>query len=260
MSGVRDILDRLVSRRISIDEAEKQLKLTAVSEIADFARFDVGRIVRKGVPEIVLAEGKSVTQVVEISLRALTETGRVLISRAEGDIVDAFRRSAPANSVTSYNERARMLVVKKKTIDPPAPSGKVALLTAGTSDIPVAEEARIIAEEMGCKTFSHYDVGVAGLHRLLPALRDIMEEDVDVVVVVAGREGALPTVVAGLVDLPVVAVPTSVGYGFGEKGVSALMAMLQACSLGIAVVNIDAGVAAGTIAGLISRRITRFRA
>lgn len=259
MSGIREILERVISRRISIDEAEKQLKLTAISEIADFAKFDVGRIVRKGVPEIVLAEGKSVEQAVEISLRALHETGRAIISRCDESVLAALRKSVPEGSIISYNEKARMLIIKTKTTEPSASSGRVAVLTAGTSDIAVAEEAKVVAEEMGCKTFSHYDVGVAGLHRLLPALKDIVQQDVDVVVVVAGREGALPTVVAGLLDLPVVAVPTSVGYGYGEKGVSALMAMLQACSLGIAVVNIDAGVAAGTLAGLISKRISRFR-
>ncbi len=132
-------------------------------------------------------------------------------------------------------------------------------MAAGTSDIPVAEEARIVAEEMGCEVMTAYDVGVAGIHRLFLPLKGMIEKDVDTIIVVAGREGALPTVVAGIVDIPIIAVPTSIGYGLGEKGVSALTAMLQACSLGLAVVNIDNGVAAGTIASLIANRIAEAR-
>ena len=136
---------------------------------------------------------------------------------------------------------------------------RIGILTAGTSDIQVAEEARIIVEEMGCRVITAYDVGVTGIHRLIPPLKEMIAGDVDVLIVVAGREGALPTVVAGMVDLPVIAVPTSVGYGLGEKGISALIAMLQSCSLGLAVVNIDGGVAAGAIAAMIANRIAKFK-
>ncbi|MCS7384845.1 MAG: AIR carboxylase family protein, partial [archaeon GB-1867-097] len=120
-------------------------------------------------------------------------------------------------------------------------------------------EARVVAEEMGCEVLTAYDVGVAGLHRLFSPLKEMISRDVDAIIVVAGREGALPSVVAGLVDAPVIAVPTSIGYGFGEKGISALMAMLQACSLGITVVNIDGGIPAGTVAALIANRVAKFR-
>ena len=132
-------------------------------------------------------------------------------------------------------------------------------MTAGTSDIPVAEEAKAIALEMGCTVITFYDVGAAGVHRLFQPLKDMVKEDVDVVVVVAGREGALPTLVAGMVDVPLIAVPTSYGYGLGGKGVTALMAMLQSCSLGLAVVNIDGGIPAGAVAALIANRVARFR-
>jgi len=132
-------------------------------------------------------------------------------------------------------------------------------LTSGTSDIPVAEEVRVIAEEMGCEVYSAYDLGVAGIHRLMQPLKEMIMKDVDTVVTVAGREGALPSVVAGMVDVPVIAVPTSNSYGFGEKGLSTLMAMLQSCSLGLAVVNIDGGVAAGAMATLIANRAAKFR-
>ena len=157
------------------------------------------------------------------------------------------------------NDKARMVVVKKRGFVISPSGGKIGILTAGTSDIPVAEEAKLIAQEMGCTVFSTYDVGVAGLHRLLEPLKEVLSNDVDVIVVVAGREGALASVVSGLVDVPVIAVPTSNSYGFGSKGVSALMAMLQSCSLGLAVVNIDAGVAAGAMATLIANRAAKFR-
>ena len=133
------------------------------------------------------------------------------------------------------------------------------VLTAGTSDIPVAEEAETIAKEMGCETRAYYDVGVAGLHRLFDPLTDLLKWDADVVLVVAGREGALPTVVAGIVDVPVVGVPTSKSYGFGEKGLAALAAMLQSCSLGMSVVNIDGGVGAGAVAAMIANRMGQAR-
>ena len=133
--------------------------------------------------------------------------------------------------------------------------GKIGIITAGTSDVPVAEEARIVAEEAGCDVLVSYDVGVAGIHRLFSQIRRMIEEDVKAIIVVAGMEGALPSVVAGLVDVPVIGVPTSVGYGVGTGGFAALNAMLQSCAPGIAVVNIDNGFGAGYLAGLINRQI-----
>jgi len=153
------------------------------------------------------------------------------------------------------NERARMVVLKDKGFKVSRTGGKIGIVSAGTSDIPVAEEAKAVAEEMGCEVLTAYDVGVAGLHRLFPPLKEMITEGVDVMVVVAGREAALTSVVAGLVEVPVIGVPTSIGYGFGSGGTSALMSMLQACPLGIAVVNIDGGVAAGAMAALIANRV-----
>jgi NCAIR mutase (PurE)-related protein len=152
-----------------------------------------------------------------------------------------------------------MVVIKKKNYSVTNSGGRIGLLTAGTSDISVAEEAKVIAEEMGCTVYAGYDLGVAGIHRLLEPLKNLIIKDVDVIVVVAGREGALPSVVAGIVNVPVIAVPTSNSYGFGGNGVGTLMAMLQSCSLGIAVVNIDSGICAGTIATLIANRAAKFR-
>lgn len=252
-------MEKLAKGEISVDEAERLLRILAIEEIGDLARVDVSRELRRGVPEVILGEGKSPEDVAEIVLRMLNEEGRAIISRAEKDQIDAIEKAAPADVLTQVNDRVGMTVVRKKGFKVESTGGNVGILAAGTSDIPVAEEARIMAEEMGCGVMTAYDVGVAGVHRLFHPLKEMIEKDVDVIVVVAGREGALPSLVAGMVDVPIMAVPTSIGYGLGEKGVSALMAMLQACSLGLAVVNIDSGVAAGTVAALIANRVAKFR-
>lgn len=256
---LRELLEKLVKGQISIDDAESSLRLLAIEEVGNLAKIDIGREIRKGIPEVILAEGKTLGDVTEIALRMMNEKGRAIISRASGDQMDGIRKIAPHDAFLQVYDKVGIVVIKKRDFEVRKTGGKIGVLTAGTSDISVAEEAKIIAEEMGCEVITAYDVGVAGIHRLFPPLKEMIGRDVDVVIVVAGREGALPSVVAGLVDAPVIAVPTSVGYGFGEKGVSALTAMLQACSLGLAVVNIDAGVAAGAIAALIANRMAKFR-
>jgi hypothetical protein len=259
MKRLRELLEKLVKGQISLEEAEKLLKLLAIEEVGNIARIDLSREFRKGIPEVILAEGKSPEAVAEIMLKMLNETGKAIISRATRDQIDALKRVTPNNAFFQVNNKAGLVVIRKKDFQVKKTGGRVGILTAGTSDIPVAEEAKVVAEEMGCEVITAYDVGVAGIHRLFFPLKEMIEKNVDVIIVVAGREGALPSVVAGLIDVPVIAVPTSVGYGLGEKGVSALMAMLQACSLGIAVVNIDGGVAAGAIAALIANRVARLR-
>jgi hypothetical protein len=256
---IREILERLVKGEISVEEAEKLLKIAAIEEVETIAKLDVKRHMRAGVPEVILAEGKDSEDLAKIVIKALERSGRAIISRIENKHVEAINKIISSNTSVQLNKKARMIVVKKEGFTVNKTGGKVGIITAGTSDIPVAEEARIIAEEMGCEVITAYDVGVAGIHRLFPSLKELIEKDVDVLIVVAGREGALPSVVAGMVDIPVIGVPTSIGYGLGEKGISALTAMLQACSLGLAVVNIDGGVAAGAIAALIANRAAKFR-
>jgi hypothetical protein len=256
---LREVLEKLVNGQISIDDAERLLKIFAVEEIGNLARIDVGRGFRKGIPEIILAEGKRPEDVMEIALRMLNKKGRAIVSRATAEQTLTIKKAVPDDVFLQVDDKAGLIVIKRKDFEVKRTGGKVGILTAGTSDIPVAEEVRIIAEEMGCEVITAYDVGVAGIHRLFSPLKEIIEKDVDVIVVVAGREGALPSVVAGMIDVPIVAVPTSIGYGLGEKGVSALMAMLQACPLGLAVVNIDGGVAAGTVAALIANRVAKFK-
>lgn len=233
--------------------------LLAIKKLSRMARLDVGREVRKGLPEIILAEGKDPRDVARIVNAMVQETGRAIVSRAGKGHVQAIRSLRMADTEIEFFSSARMIIVKLRSLKFKRTGGRLGLLTAGTSDIPIAEEARIIAEEMGCYTKEFYDVGVAGLHRLFKPLGDLLRWDADVILVVAGREGALPTVVAGLVDVPVIAVPTSKSYGFGDRGLAALAAMLQSCSLGIAVVNIDGGVGAGSIGALIANRASKVR-
>ena len=238
---------------------EKRDGLLAVASLSRLAKLDVGREKRKGLPEVILAEGKLARDVALISQAMVRRTGRAIISRSDGFHVKAVRSIMGKTSKVDYFSRSRMIVVKSKAYKPRRSGGRVGILTAGTSDMPVAEEAEVIAREMGCETRSFYDVGVAGIHRLFGPVRDLLKWGSDVILVVAGREGALPTVVAGIVDVPVIGVPTSGNYGFGEKGLAALAAMLQSCSLGMAVVNIDGGVGAGSIAALIANRVGKYR-
>ena len=259
MLTTREVLEKLAKKEISVGEAENLLRFLAVEEVGNLAKIDANRELRKGLPEIILAEGKTTSDLKEISLKMLSRSGRVIISRCSNKQMQALREAVPEDADQQFCEKARMVLLKRRNFVVKSTGGKIGVITAGTSDIPVAEEAKTVAEEMGCEVSTIYDVGVAGIHRLLRPLKELMLKDVDCIVVVAGREGALPSVVAGMVDVPVIAVPTSNSYGFGEKGVSTLMAMLQSCSLGLAVVNIDAGVAAGAVATLIANRAAKFR-
>ncbi len=260
MSSLKEILDQVAAHQLTAAEAEKRLQLLAIDEVGCIAKLDGNRSLRKGVPEVVLAEGKAPADVAAIVRCMVEKCGRAIVSRCGAEHVEALRAAFVDGAVLEVNEKARLAIIKAPNFKVKPSGGRVGLLTAGTSDVPIAEEAKAIAEEMGCMVFCSYDVGVAGIHRLLEPLKALVAADVDVVVVVAGREGALASVVSGLVDVPVIAVPTSNSYGFGAKGISTLMAMLQSCSLGLSVVNIDAGVAAGAVAALMANRAAKYRA
>jgi pyridinium-3,5-biscarboxylic acid mononucleotide synthase len=253
------VAERDLARFAETRLPRKVNNMLAIERLRQIARLDVGRELRKGLPEVVLAEGKNPRDVAEIVEAMVERAGRAIVSRADRSFLRRVHEKQLAKTKVKFFDEARMIIVKKSSYMSKKTGGKIGLLTAGTSDIPVAEEARIIADEMGCETRQFYDVGVAGLHRLFKPLADILRWDADVILVVAGREGALPTVVAGLVDVPVIAVPTSRSYGFGDRGIAALAAMLQSCSLGLAVVNIDSGVGAGSIGALIANRAARGR-
>ena len=243
---------------MTVAEAEKALKFSAVENVANFARLDVGREMRRGVPEIIFAEGKTDDELEQICRRMIEKNGRAIVTRLSrernGTVVGRFGDC----QIERFNH-AGALVIRSKQSAPVRTGGRVGVLTAGTVDLGVAEECAMVAREMGCETIMEADVGVAGIHRLVEPLKKMIDYNVDCLVVVAGREGALPTVVAGLVDIPLIAVPASSGYGYGGGGEAALMAMLQACSLGLAVVNIDSGVAAGVVAAQIANRVAKER-
>ena len=244
---------------IGLKGLRNQRSLLAIKRVAGIAHLDVGREIRKGLPEIILAEGKAPEEVAEIVEAMVKKTGRAIVSRASKKHLRLIRSRRIPGSNIRFFDKSGIILVKLRSYRVKETGGRVGLLTAGTSDISVAEEAKVIAEEMGCKTRVYYDVGVAGLHRLFKPLSQLLKWDSDVILVVAGREGALPTVVAGLVDVSVIGVPTSRSYGFGERGIAALAAMLQSCSLGLAVVNIDGGVGAGSIGALIANRAAKYR-
>jgi len=256
---LREILRKIKDGELPLDEAEKAIKLLAIEEVNDIARLDIHRELRHGVPEVVIAEGKSVDNVIEIAGKALQKTGRIIISRANDQQVNALTFCAIEGKKINISKSGSTVVLSDSHSQRRATGGRVGIITAGTSDIPVAQEAEIMASEMGCDVTVAYDVGIAGIHRIFMPLKEMINKDIDVLVVVAGREGALPTLLAGLIDVPIIAVPTSFGYGFGEKGTGALMAMLQSCSLGLAAVNIDGGIPAGAVAALIANRVARFR-
>ncbi len=222
-------------------------------------RADANRTQRTGIPEVVFAENKSPEDVANALRRLADANGRALASRVRPDDVDAIRSALePSISVENHTE-ARCLVAVRPGTDRPNRGGVVGILSAGTSDIPIAAEAALIASEMGASVLQAWDVGVAGLHRLVEPLERFAAESIDVLVVVAGMDGALPSVVAGLVDVPVIGLPTSIGYGLGGGGVSALTSMLQSCAPGLVVVNIDNGIGAGSTAALIANRAAASR-
>src|SRR5215510_874988 len=226
----------------------------SLDHLEQFANLDLVRAARTGIPEVVLAERKSPAQTVAIVERLLGELGRALVSRVPPETLAALEQAIGESAVWTRYAEGRTLAFHRPGFEVTPNGGHVGVLTAGTSDIPVAEEALALCREMGCATLCAHDVGVAGLHRLFEPLAAMLAAPVDALIVAAGMDGALPSVVAGLVDVPVVGLPTSVGYGMGGGGVAALSSMLQTCAPGLAVVNIDNGIGAGAMAGLIAAR------
>ncbi len=249
---LRDVLQSFRKGEISLHEAESMIDGLSIEKVGNLARIDTGRSIRCGMPEVVLSEGKSPDQLLEILETFVNATGRCIATRVTPERAEKIQelcRKIGADFM--YDENAHAAILSKKP-RPPKHGGIVGIITAGTSDIGVAEEARIIAEEMGCKVKIAYDVGAAGIHRLFPALTELA--DAHVLIVAAGREGTLPAVVAGLVDRPVIGVPVSTGYGYMGKGEAALASMLQSCAV-LTVVNIDAGFTAGAFAARIAEMV-----
>jgi hypothetical protein len=247
---LREMLEAVRDGRLDTAAALARLRHMPFEDLG-FAKIDHHRALRCGFAEVVLCQGKTTDQVVGIVGRMLERGSTVLATRAEPEVYGAVRAFHPD---AVYHEAARAIVVEgERTAD--ALPGTVVVVSAGTSDQPVAEEARVTAEVMGCTVRTFYDVGVAGLHRLVAHAEALAEASV--IIVVAGMEGALASVVGGLVDCPVVAVPTSIGYGASFGGLAPLLTMLNSCAAGVGVVNIDNGFGAGYLAALIARAACR---
>ena len=248
ITELRDLLDRVRDGALDPSTASDRILgalRAAPYEDLGFARVDHHRHLRQGFPEVILALGKTPAQIASIAERIVSRGHALLVTRAQPEAFAAVKKVVPA---ACYHEEARAITLKQGEI--PTGKGMVLVACAGTSDVPVAEEAAVTADLMGNTIDRLYDVGVAGLHRLLSERTRL--ESARVVIVAAGMEGALPSVVAGLVSVPVIAVPTSVGYGASFGGVAALLGMLNSCANGVSVVNIDNGFGAGCIASLIN--------
>ncbi|MFH1422799.1 MAG: nickel pincer cofactor biosynthesis protein LarB [Planctomycetota bacterium] len=252
--SLKQILNKLSSGKISSSKAFQEISKLPLSEPCfanpgftnlGFARVDTHRHTRKGFPEVIFCERKTSNQVVKIASELLKTSPILLATRASINIYNALKDVFPQ---TKYHEKCRAITIENKKIKK---SGLVAILAAGTSDIPVAEEAAVTASIMGSRIMKLYDVGVAGIHRLFTHTKEISKAKC--VIVIAGMEGALASIVGGIVPSPVIAVPTSVGYGASFGGISALLTMLNCCAPGVAVVNIDNGFGAGYMASVINR-------
>ncbi len=243
-ASLRRLLEEVQSGKMEVGAALERLR-TFPSEDLGFAKLDTHRALRRGFPEVIFCTGKTVEQIVTIFGSLARDGHQVMATRAGADVFEAVKQHHPG---AVYRSEARIVLALEPL--PPRTEKRVAVVSAGTSDIPVAEEAAVTAEVMGCPVDRIYDVGVAGIHRLLGE-RDKLAT-ANVLIVVAGMEGALASVVGGLVSRPIVAVPTSVGYGASFEGLAALLAMLNSCSPGVAVMNIDNGFGAGYFAATVN--------
>lgn len=243
--SLRKLLEDVKNGRTKIEDALEELKKLPFEDLG-FAKVDHHRNIRNGYPEVIYCQGKTIPQIKEIVKRLMVKNNNIMATRAGRAVFEAITE---VTDDAVYHEEACIVVVKVREVK--LSEKIIAVITAGTSDIPVAEEAAVTAQTMGNRVERIYDVGVAGIHRLLANVDKIMQANV--LVVAAGMEGALASVVGGLVDKPVIAVPTSVGYGANFGGLSALLTMLNSCASGIGVVNIDNGFGAGYLASMINR-------
>jgi len=242
---IANILKDVKGGRISTEEAVSKLRDFPYKDLG-FAKVDHHRSLRRGFPEVIFGKGKTVDQIIKIARKIIAHDGTLLITRTDRSVFNKLKKIYPK---IKFDERSKVITYAKK---PPAlKSGTVLVITAGTADMPVAEEARLTLELMGNKVEVLYDVGVAGLHRILDSKSHL--DRANVIIVIAGMEGALASVVSGLVSKPVIAVPTSVGYGASFAGIAPLLTMMNSCSPGVTVVNIDNGFGAAYFASLVNR-------
>lgn len=256
MNDIETILKQFKNGQMTLEETIRNLRLFSLNYIEEGVTLDEGRQNRKGVPEVIFAERKPVEILKLIVTSHMRNNQALLLSRVFKDHLTMLQAefSQQFNLQTTPTFAPYTVVITTENYEFAPSPYKIGILTAGTSDIPVAEEARAMARLMGIEAVQFHDVGIAGVHRLFEPLKKLIEEDVKAIVVVAGMEGALPAVVSSLVSVPVIGVPASTGYGYGGKGIGALMSMLQTCSPGLVVVNIDNGINAGATAALIAKQ------
>jgi NCAIR mutase (PurE)-related protein len=255
---LNEILESLKAGKITIRKAQKLLSLYSIEKIENIAQIDIGRKKRRGIPEVVFAQNKTLDEIKKIIQIVMKKSDSILVSRInKKDYSKVVNFSKKIKLKTKTGKNTTSVLFFKKPIK--KIGGRIGVITAGTSDIGVAEEARLMCEAMNCECICSYDVGIAGMHRVFPVLKEFVKKDVDAIIVAAGMEGALATIVTSVVDVPVIGIPTSVGYGYGEKGIAALASMLQSCALGLSVVNIDNGIGAGAIAANIANRTHKNR-
>ena len=256
MENIREILQKLLTGKCDIKETEKLLKANMIEEVGELAKLDIFRKHRTGIVEVIYAEHKTPEILLDIIKSFLEKNRFAIVSRYKEEQLNLIKQKLTNNE--SYqietNNLAKLIIITAKDFEFKKKGGIIGIITAGTSDIPVAEEAKVIAQSMGCEVISSYDLGIAGIHRIFNPLSEMVKNGVQVIIVCAGMEGTLPGVVAALVDIPVIGVPISSGYGLGEKGLGALTTMLQSCSPGLLVVNIDNGFGAGASAALIANQ------
>jgi len=251
---LKSLLNAVAQGDVSPEDAIDKLKNLSYERVGEFAHIDHHRALRTGFPEVIWGLGKTPQQIAQIMEAMRNRTSTIMATRIEPDVYDAIKAIVPD---VRYYFTARICALNLPQPPNPQIAGTIGILSAGTADLPVAEEAAVTAELCGFKVQRLWDVGVAGIHRLLNNLHVL--KDADVLIVVAGMEGALPSVVGGLVDCPIVAVPTSVGYGASFNGLAPLLTMLNSCAAGIGVVNIDNGFGAAILAGQILRTAAKLR-
>jgi pyridinium-3,5-biscarboxylic acid mononucleotide synthase len=253
---IRKILEKLARGEMSVTAAEQELRIYSIEYVEkNLAKIDPLRELRSGIPEVIFAQGKEFKDLLKIILVTVSKKKFAVISKVSTEYKESLCKDLEMNNL-KISKGISTILVSTKFHKFHKRNGKVGILCAGTSDIKIAEEAKIMAEVMGCETVIEYDVGISGIHRTLKAIAKIIDANVHIIIVVAGMEGALGSFVSSLTDIPVVGVPTSIGYGFGSNGIAALASMLQTCTMGMTVVNIDNGIGAGAFAAMVANKMS----
>ena len=253
---IKKILEKLAKGEISVATAEQELRIYSIEYVEkNIAKIDAEREARSGIPEVILAQGKEFDNLSKIILATISKKKFVVVSKVNLEYKERLCKELEKENL-KIKKGMNTLLVSTKSHKFAKRNGKVGILCAGTSDIRIAEEAKIMAEVMGSDTQVEYDVGISGIQRTLRAIKNMISAKVHIIIVVAGMEGALGSVVSSVTDIPIVGVPTSIGYGFGSNGITALASMLQTCSMGMTVVNIDNGIGAGAFAAMVANKMS----